>query len=134
MVRLPCAETAATTDKMHMALQRNCGVLHDYARRAATPPHELRLQYKFQSSSVVERCTLLAVRIFKATGAAGLLDGPSAESSPTLWLRAITSPINTSITAATGAPSCSVWQTRITCCECVEPVAICSLNSNPTRN
>src|ERR1700737_1026403 len=35
---------------------------------------ELRLQYKFQSSAVIERCTLLAARIFKATGAAGLSD------------------------------------------------------------
>jgi 3-hydroxy-9,10-secoandrosta-1,3,5(10)-triene-9,17-dione monooxygenase len=74
MVQLLCAETAAAIDEMHMTLQRNCSVLHDYARRAATPPLELRLRYKFQSSSVVERCTLLAARIFKATGAAGLSD------------------------------------------------------------
>jgi 3-hydroxy-9,10-secoandrosta-1,3,5(10)-triene-9,17-dione monooxygenase len=74
MVQLLCAETAAAVDEMHMTLQRNCGVLHDYARRAQTPPLDLRLRYKFQSSSVVERCTLLAARIFKATGAAGLSD------------------------------------------------------------
>jgi len=74
MVQLLCAETAAAVDEMHMTLQRNCGVLHDYARRAETPPLDLRLRYKFQSSSVVERCTLLAARIFKATGAAGLSD------------------------------------------------------------
>jgi 3-hydroxy-9,10-secoandrosta-1,3,5(10)-triene-9,17-dione monooxygenase len=74
VVQLLCAETAAAIDEMHMTLQRNCGVLHDYARRAEAPPLELRLRYKFQSSSVVERCTLLAARIFKATGAAGLSD------------------------------------------------------------
>lgn len=74
IVQLLCAETAAAIDEMHMTLQRNCSVLHDYARRAAMPPLDLRLQYKFQSSSVVERCTLLAARIFKATGAAGLSD------------------------------------------------------------
>jgi 3-hydroxy-9,10-secoandrosta-1,3,5(10)-triene-9,17-dione monooxygenase len=74
IVQLLCAETAAAIDEMHMTLQRNCGVLHDYARQAAVPPLDLRLQYKFQSSSVVERCTLLAARIFKATGAAGLSD------------------------------------------------------------
>ena len=38
------------------------------------PPVDLRLQYKFQSSEVIERCTHLAMRIFKATGAAGLSD------------------------------------------------------------
>ena len=30
------------------------------------------MRYKFQSTAVTERCTLLAARIFKATGAAGL--------------------------------------------------------------
>jgi len=74
LVQLLCAEAAAAIDEMHSTLQRNCGVLHDYARRGAMPPLKLRLQYKFQSSSVVERCTLLAARIFKATGAAGLSD------------------------------------------------------------
>jgi len=74
LVQLLCAETAAAIDEMHMTLQRNCGVLHGYARRDEMPPIELRLQYKFQSSSVVERCTLLAARVFKATGAAGLSD------------------------------------------------------------
>ena len=43
-------------------------------RPGETPPLELRLQYKFQSSAVIERSTLLAARIFKATGAAGLAD------------------------------------------------------------
>lgn len=74
IVQLLCAETAAAIDEMRMTLQRNCNVLHDYAHRAAVPPIDLRLHYKFQSSSVVERCTLLAARIFKATGAAGLSD------------------------------------------------------------
>jgi 3-hydroxy-9,10-secoandrosta-1,3,5(10)-triene-9,17-dione monooxygenase len=39
------------------------------------PPLEERLRYKFQSTEVTERCTLLAARIFKASGAAGLSDG-----------------------------------------------------------
>ena len=59
---------------MQATLHRNFTMLHDYARRGETPPLELRLQYKFQSSAVIERCTLLASRIFKATGAAGLSD------------------------------------------------------------
>lgn len=43
-------------------------------RGDGTPPLELRLQYMFQSSAVIGRCTRLAARIFKATGAAGLSD------------------------------------------------------------
>jgi 3-hydroxy-9,10-secoandrosta-1,3,5(10)-triene-9,17-dione monooxygenase len=73
-VQLLCAETAATIDEMRATLHRNFRTLHDYARRGEMPPLELRLQYKFQSSAVIERSTLLAARIFKANGAAGLSD------------------------------------------------------------
>jgi 3-hydroxy-9,10-secoandrosta-1,3,5(10)-triene-9,17-dione monooxygenase len=74
VVQLLCAETAASIDEMHATLHRNFRMLHDYARRSVMPPLDLRLQYKFQSSAVIERSTLLAARIFKATGAAGLSD------------------------------------------------------------
>jgi 3-hydroxy-9,10-secoandrosta-1,3,5(10)-triene-9,17-dione monooxygenase len=74
VVQLLCAETAASIDEMRATLRRNFQTLHDYAHRGEKPPLELRLQYKFQSSGVIERCTLLAARIFKATGAAGLSD------------------------------------------------------------
>jgi 3-hydroxy-9,10-secoandrosta-1,3,5(10)-triene-9,17-dione monooxygenase len=73
-VQLLCAETAAAIDEMKGTLHRNFANLHEYARRSETPPLLDRLQYKFQSTSVTERCTLLAARIFKATGAAGLSD------------------------------------------------------------
>jgi 3-hydroxy-9,10-secoandrosta-1,3,5(10)-triene-9,17-dione monooxygenase len=71
-VQLLCAETAAAIDEMTATLHRNFRNLHAYARRREMPPLEERLRYKFQSTAVTERCTLLAARIFKATGAAGL--------------------------------------------------------------
>ncbi len=71
-VQLVCAETAAAIDEMKGTLHRNFRNLHTYAIRAETPPLAERLQYKFQSTEVTERCTQLAARIFKATGAAGL--------------------------------------------------------------
>src|SRR5215813_13657860 len=71
-VQLLCAETASAVDEMTIILHRNFRNLHAYARRGETPPLEERLRYKFQSTAVTERCTLLAARIFKATGAAGL--------------------------------------------------------------
>lgn len=74
-VQLLCAETAAAIDEMMAVLHRNFRNLHAYARRGETPPLEERLRYKFQSTAVTERCTQLAARIFKATGAAGLLEG-----------------------------------------------------------
>ena len=57
---------------MKSTLHRNFRNLHAHAARGETPPIEQRVQYKFQSTAVTERCTLLAARIFKATGAAGL--------------------------------------------------------------
>ena len=73
-VQLLCAETAAAIDEMKTILHRNFRNLHAYAERGETPPLDERLRYKFQSTAVTERCTLLAARIFKATGAAGLTD------------------------------------------------------------
>jgi 3-hydroxy-9,10-secoandrosta-1,3,5(10)-triene-9,17-dione monooxygenase len=74
MVQLLCAETAGALDEMKATLHRTFGILHGYAQRGETPPLDERLKFKFQSTAVTERCTLLAARIFKATGAAGLLD------------------------------------------------------------
>jgi 3-hydroxy-9,10-secoandrosta-1,3,5(10)-triene-9,17-dione monooxygenase len=73
-VQLLCAETAAAIDEMKTILHRNFRRLHDYAARGQVPPLTERVQYKFQSTAVTERCTQLAARIFKATGAAGLTD------------------------------------------------------------
>jgi 3-hydroxy-9,10-secoandrosta-1,3,5(10)-triene-9,17-dione monooxygenase len=73
-VQLVCAEAAAAIEQMRAILHRNFRVLQDYADRGETPPLELRLQYKFQSSAVIERCTHLAARLFKASGAGGLSD------------------------------------------------------------
>ena len=71
-VQLICAETVSAIDEMRSTMHRNFQNLHAYARRGETPPLEERLLYKFQSTAVTERCTLLAARLFKATGAAGL--------------------------------------------------------------
>jgi 3-hydroxy-9,10-secoandrosta-1,3,5(10)-triene-9,17-dione monooxygenase len=73
-IHLLCSETAAAIDEMKHILHRNFRMLHAYAARGETPPLSERLQFKFQSTQVTERCTLLAARLFKATGAAGLSD------------------------------------------------------------
>ncbi len=70
-VQLLCAEATAAIDEMKTILHRNFEMLHGYARRDEAPPVDLRLQYKFQSTTVTERCTLLAARIFNAIGVAG---------------------------------------------------------------
>ena len=70
--QLACAETAAALDEMRLVLHRNFQTLAGYAERGEIPPTTLRLQYKFQSSIAAERCSVLATRLFKCVGAAGL--------------------------------------------------------------
>jgi hypothetical protein len=89
---------------MTNTLHRNLRNLHACARAAEMPPLEQRLRYKFQSTEVTERCTLLAARIFKATGAPGFPTiCRSAGFSPISWPAGSTFPISTNMWAAAGA-------------------------------
>jgi 3-hydroxy-9,10-secoandrosta-1,3,5(10)-triene-9,17-dione monooxygenase len=72
VARLVCAEVAAALDEMKTILRRNFGNLAAYAERGELPPIALRLEYKFHSALVAERCSVLAARLFKATGGAGI--------------------------------------------------------------
>ncbi|MPZ59418.1 MAG: flavin-dependent monooxygenase [Rhizobiales bacterium] len=72
--QLVCADTAAAIDEATATLHRNFHALEGYAERGDPPPLALRLQYKYQSAAVVERCSLLAARLFKLTGGSGLYD------------------------------------------------------------
>jgi 3-hydroxy-9,10-secoandrosta-1,3,5(10)-triene-9,17-dione monooxygenase len=73
-VLLTCAEVAAAIDEMKTILYRNFRNLSAYAERGEMPPLAERLEYKFHSAWVAERCSLLAARLFKATGGAGVYD------------------------------------------------------------
>jgi 3-hydroxy-9,10-secoandrosta-1,3,5(10)-triene-9,17-dione monooxygenase len=69
---LACAETAAAIDEMKTILVRDFHDLAAFAERGEMPPLELRMEYKFHSALVAERCSNLAGRLFKATGGAGI--------------------------------------------------------------
>ena len=69
---LACAETAAAIDEMKTILLRDFHDLAAFAERGEMPPLELRMEYKFHSALVAERCSNLAARLFKATGGAGI--------------------------------------------------------------
>jgi 3-hydroxy-9,10-secoandrosta-1,3,5(10)-triene-9,17-dione monooxygenase len=72
VIQLLCAETAAAIDEMKTILHRNFRVLEGYAARGEMPPLKLRVEYKFHNTVVAERCSLLAARLFKAAGTAGI--------------------------------------------------------------
>ena len=70
--QLLCAETAVAIDEMKTILHRNFKVLEDYVARGEMPPLKQRVEYKFHNAVVAERCSLLAARLFKAAGTAGI--------------------------------------------------------------
>jgi 3-hydroxy-9,10-secoandrosta-1,3,5(10)-triene-9,17-dione monooxygenase len=72
MIQLLCAETAVAIDEMKTILHRNFKVLEGYAARGEMPPLKQRVEYKFHNAVVAERCSLLASRLFKAVGTAGI--------------------------------------------------------------
>ena len=71
-VQLICAEVTAAIDEMKLVLHRNFRTLEGYAERGQVPPTKLRMEYKFHSATVAERCSLLAAKLFKAVGGAGI--------------------------------------------------------------
>ena len=71
-VQLVVAEVAAAIDEMKLVLFRNLDNLRAYAQRGELPPLRERIEYKFHSALVGERCSILAARLFKAAGGAGL--------------------------------------------------------------
>jgi 3-hydroxy-9,10-secoandrosta-1,3,5(10)-triene-9,17-dione monooxygenase len=71
-VQLVVAEVAAAIDEMKTILFRNLDHLRGFAERGERPPLRERMAYKFHSSLVGERSSVLAAQLFKAAGGAGL--------------------------------------------------------------
>lgn len=72
IIQLLCAEIAVAIDEMKTILHRNFKLLEGYAARGEMPPMKLRVEYKFHNAVVAERCSVLAARLFKAAGTAGI--------------------------------------------------------------
>lgn len=72
VAQLAGAETAAAIDEMKTILLRDFRTLAGHAERGEMPPLALRMEYKFHSALVAERCSNLAARLFRATGEIGI--------------------------------------------------------------
>jgi 3-hydroxy-9,10-secoandrosta-1,3,5(10)-triene-9,17-dione monooxygenase len=72
--QLACAEAAAAIDEMKATLHRNFERMAEYARRGEQTPVALRLQFKYQSAAVADRCLDSAAKIFKCVGGSGLFE------------------------------------------------------------
>lgn len=78
VAQLLCSETAIVIDELKTTFHKNAKLLTGYAERGETPPLKERMAMKFQVSFAVERASLLATRIFKASGASGIYTDHSA--------------------------------------------------------
>ena len=72
MVQMTCAEVAVGLDEMKTILHRNLRILEGYAARGEMPSYAERIHFKFHSATAAERCTVLATKLFRAAGAAGI--------------------------------------------------------------
>lgn len=74
VAQLLCAETANTLDEITLVRRRNLGRMMDQVRGGQMPSLMDRIQFKFQTAYAVERCSLLAARLFKASGTSAIFN------------------------------------------------------------
>jgi 3-hydroxy-9,10-secoandrosta-1,3,5(10)-triene-9,17-dione monooxygenase len=72
--QLACAEAVCTLEEMKAAIHRNYAVMFDYAQRGEETPIELRLQFKYQSAVVADRCIYVAAKLFRSVGGSGIFE------------------------------------------------------------
>lgn len=72
--QLACAEALVAIEEMKATLHRNFAVQEQYARRGEQTPLDLRLQFKYQSAAVADRCLDIAAKMFKCVGGSGAFD------------------------------------------------------------
>lgn len=71
---LALAEARAGIDEMTVTLHRNFARMRPYAERGEMPPQDERMLFKFQCTSVAQRCGALALPLFRAAGGSGIFD------------------------------------------------------------
>lgn len=69
-----CAEAAGAIDLAHLIIARNFSAMMEDAKSGVTTPIPARLLYKYQLSTITERCRQAAMRILDLSGTAGLSD------------------------------------------------------------
>lgn len=72
--QLACAEAVCALEEMKAAIHRNYAVMFDYAQRGEETPLPLRLQYKYQSAAVADRCIDVASKLFRCVGGTGIFE------------------------------------------------------------
>jgi len=67
-----CGFARATIDELEVLIDRNFAALASYAQSGTVPPFDERLLYKYQCSSVAQRCLEAARQVFECAGGTGI--------------------------------------------------------------
>lgn len=70
--QLACAEAQAAFDEMRLVLLRNFSAMMDAARRGQSLQVDARVQYRYQSAAVAERCATHVNRLLRYCGGRGI--------------------------------------------------------------
>ena len=70
--QLACAEAFGAIDLAKMLIERNFGEMRRDAEAGVMTPIAVRLRYKYQMSTITERCRAAAQKLVELAGAAGL--------------------------------------------------------------
>lgn len=70
--QMACAEAEAAFDEMKLVLLRNFSDLIETARSGAALPIETRVQYRYHSAAVTERCATHVSRLLRYCGGRGI--------------------------------------------------------------
>jgi 3-hydroxy-9,10-secoandrosta-1,3,5(10)-triene-9,17-dione monooxygenase len=70
--QLACADAQAAVDEMKTILMRNFDVMMDAAREGKALPVKIRVQYRYHSAAVAERCASHVSRLLRYCGGRGI--------------------------------------------------------------
>ncbi|MFC7516760.1 flavin-dependent monooxygenase [Herbaspirillum sp. GCM10030257] len=70
--QLACADAQAAVDEMKTILMRNFGVMMEAAREGNALPIKTRVQYRYHSAAVAERCASHVSRLLRYCGGRGI--------------------------------------------------------------
>ncbi|MGH8809977.1 MAG: flavin-dependent monooxygenase [Noviherbaspirillum sp.] len=70
--QIACAEAQTALDEMKLVLMRNFSTMMDAARNGRALPIKTRVQYRYHSAAVAERCAMHVSRLLRYCGGRGI--------------------------------------------------------------
>lgn len=72
--QLACAEAVYAIEELTATMHRSYAKMFDYAKKNEQTPLAQRIQYKYQTAVVADRCVEVAAKIFRCVGGTGIFE------------------------------------------------------------